>query len=155
MNQGMYGMADGGGMAGRKFVGRAGMSPVIPITLSVGPLASAFGLGSPPTITLSSGVRQRLVSITGKGALRWASIYNGSSSSSVTFEVWLDGVKAFDTTAMVVTGNSILACGVCGNNTYLSVIPDWWPFVSSLELYVTTSVGGSTYNPIYVIDLHQ
>lgn len=96
-----------------------------------------------------------MLSVNGRGALRWASLTIISASSAVSFELWMDGKKVDEATvASSAAQTSFVLCGALGTPTEVSPVLDWMPFDSSVELYATSSPGNNT-ALVYLIDIHE
>lgn len=152
MNAGMYGMSDGRGMAGRKLIGRAGLG-TLPATSSWSALASSVGAAT-AGISLTAGVRTRLLNINGAGALRFGLVNNGSGvGTSSTFEVWLDGVPFINNSQVSPNWSNGQAQVFAGStaNGFL----DYLPFSQSCEVFVTAGTTSAGYTLAYLADLHQ
>lgn len=152
MNQGMYyGLAgsQSSGGALRKLAGQLGRS-----YLFANPATGGAYTGTP----LTAGVRTRLLSILGRGALRIASLTNNTGgNANMRLEVVLDGVVIADTGTL----NASNSQGICPvgypANSGSPLFWDWVPFDSSLEIWATSSVTGTSgaYTFQYVADIHQ
>lgn len=157
MNAGMYGMADGRGMAGRKLAGRVGVSTA-PGSQSLDNI-SAAGVAQ-QSISLASGVRTKVLNINGKGALRWFG-HITAGTTAIRYEVHLDGIKAIDTS--FATSSSGQGWAIFGWTSYSNVAGtpktvaayDFAPFDQTLEIFITETTGGGAENFGYVVDLHQ
>lgn len=160
MNAGMYGMADGRGMAGRKFIGRVGIQPSNTGALVEGSF-SASGL-LPNALTTVAGVRTKLLGVSGRGALRWLGIHAGTGSGSTyRVEVVVDGVTVINVPYITASSRGPMVWGEMthvymnsGTNQPTPVF-DYLPFESSIEVYLTASVSEATGGYYYAIDLHQ
>lgn len=158
MNAGMYGMADGCGMNGRKFIGRVGTAQENASAVSP-QVGASVGVARAATAPLSAGVRTRLVSVTGKGALRYFAADQSSGLPQVTnLEVWLDGVSVYSTAGRsLISGSAWIACGAVmqtAGGSQCGVL-DFWPFDQSCEVFITLATYSSPVNYLSVIDLHQ
>jgi hypothetical protein len=159
MNQGLYGMASGGGASGvRKLSGvtGAGTSGV-----SVAPTTAWAGAGGGSTlITASAGVRTRLASVSGRGALRFfSSQLSAPATDTERIEVWIDGKRVIDISGSLATasqqGINAVGWALVSAGSY-SVSPDYIPFDGSCELWITCTTGGAnTASVSYRIDLHE
>lgn len=155
MNAGMYGMANGQGMAGRKFIGRVGVlgavaRPAYPVSY-IAMMAGRTGT----TVTLAANTRTLVFSASGAGALRACALEaTGIGIVSLTIEVVIDGVRALSVNHASVDGNSSQGItafgGINGSVTSL----DFVPFTSSCEVYFTSSGAGS-HSSLVVADLYQ
>jgi hypothetical protein len=159
MNAGIYGMTNGQGMAGRKVAGRIGMGTS---ASTGGNLESISSLGiASNALTLTSGVRTRVVSVTGKGALRWFGHVSGPTGApTVKYEIVADGVTALNISVTATGSIGYSYWGHVTNTTISSTakttpVFDFLPFDQSLEIYITeaTSMGAGSYG--YVVDMHQ
>jgi len=154
MNPGMYGMSDGRGMAGRKLAGQLTQGLRNSVANPSGNLASYLG-HSLPLISLTANTRTRVLSVSGRGALRAFATTNGTGSNeSQRVEVWVDGSLLIDTGAV--------SCGlsaglmVVGTSMSTSFFMDYIQFDTSLDVFMTVSVGGSSTESIaYRVDVHQ
>lgn len=159
MNAGMYGMADGRGMAGRKFAGRVGFQTTNSGAVVDGAFASS-GLASNAHST-ASGVRSRLLNVSGRGALRWFGIAAGTTGGSTyRVEVVVDGVTVMNTPYVTASGRGPCVWGTAGQaavggGAQPSPVLDYLPFDSSLEVYLTASVSEVSGGYFYLVDLHQ
>lgn len=160
MNAGMYGMADGRGMAGRKLAGQ-----VMPASISPGVSAgtvlamAASQSRSPESVNLSAGVRTKVLSVSGLGALRMAGWSMSAQVANITYELWLDGIliKKY-TNVSVASGADLVLAGVgVGSNAYPDVSADFIPFESSCEIFVTSDVpvSGGNGRHFYWVDVHK
>lgn len=150
MNAGTFGMADGRVMAGRKVTSqlRSGTNYAASINTAAG-LAGTSSAVSAGSVTF--GVRTRIFSVTGKGAVRWFAAGPTGSTPNTTVSIVIDGVEVrSETRAAAADGSGIGVCGIC---TTVSAW-DYIPFESSVEVFVTVS-STITVQYAYVIDLHQ
>lgn len=150
MNAGMYGMADGRGMAGRKLTSqvRSGTNYATAISTAAG-LAGSSTVVSAGSVT--GGVRTRIFSANGKGAVRWFAAGPTGSTPNITAFLVIDGVEVkSETRSAAADGSGVGVCGIC---TTVSAW-DYIPFDSSAEVYVTVSATANV-QYAYVVDLHQ
>lgn len=162
MNPGMYGMASGQPGAARKLAGSVYGGTTNPAAngfINAGTsVATSNGL-SPLTPTLSASVRTRLVSVSGRGAVRAVGFNTSGVSATATFELWIDGVRVKSLSGLMASGHGLLLVGSgSSNGTYPSgIIPDFIPFDSSCEVFITsdTSLSGGSAIYSHWIDLHQ
>ena len=148
MNAGMYGMADGRGMARRRL---AAVS-VGKIRTQVTSAVNAIGAAS-QSVPLTTGVRTRVLTVSGRGAVRALAVEQGLGTTSLQLEAWVDGVLVADTgTVTTSTNGGVIAVGA----GIQSQPPfwDWVPFDTAFEVFVTCGSTGSVgFGAIY--DLHQ
>lgn len=164
MNAGMYGMADGRGMTGRKLIGSSYSGPTSPSStgfLNAGTYVASSTGQSHTSLGLTAGVRIKVASITGKGAVRLLGFNaSGVSIASLVFELWLDGQKVKQLVGNLSSGSGLLLIGTgSANSTYPSLVPDYAPFDSSCEIFITsdTTIASGSDGARYAhwIDLHQ
>lgn len=152
MNAGMYGLADGKGMAGRKLIGRAGQG-ALPVSTAGSTLAASVG-ASYGTISLTSGVKTRVLGVSGSGALRFGFVENGSAfNTSSSIQVVVDGVVVTNqslTSPSWSIGNALIFCGSSSGG-----VLDYLPFSQSLEVFVTAGATSSSFAMAYLADLYQ
>jgi len=149
MNAGMFGMPSARSTGARKVVasavGRASTA-VVGATAAIGASSSVVGM--------TLGVRQRMLSISGGGALRATAINQATGGAqSLRLEVWVDGVAVADVSnASVASGSGLIAVGFAvASGTPLW---DWIPFDSSLEIWATMGASaGLSFGAVY--DIHQ
>ena len=160
MNAGMYGMADGRGMTGRKVAALIGSFDVGQASPCQAIFSSGRGLTT-NTGTLSAGVRTKIASISGRGAVRLAAvemIYQAPSVGTLTSEIWVDGVRLAIATTDRAGSTGSYGATLIGWSTYGSglstVAPDFVPFDSSVEIWATRSIAQAV-NYSLVVDLHQ
>lgn len=150
MNAGMFDLP--GGQAGRprKWAGSVGKSYAHSATM--------YDLGvSLVTVSLTSGVRTRVLSINGRGAIRALAMGQQSISAGLTLELFIDGAKALSVGPITVNGSGPQGIFLLGNPR-LSSGAAWWdyvPFDSSIELFATGAVTDSLYSLGYAVDIHQ
>jgi hypothetical protein len=150
MNAGMYGMADGRGMAGRKLTSqlRSGTNYATAISVA-GSLAGASGKVAAGSVTGS--VRTRIFSVNGKGAVRWFAAGPTGSTPNITAFLVIDGVEVkSETRISAADGSGVGVCGICTS----AAAWDYIPFDSSAEVFVTVSTTANV-DYAYVVDLHQ
>lgn len=155
MNQGMYGMASpssgagvGAGGSLRKLAAQVGRNYVY-TSMTTG----ANGIGVP----LTASVRTRVLSISGRGAMRIASVaqFTGGAAN-MRAELLLDGVPVVDTgTAAVSHTSGYCLIGIPLSSVATPLMWDWWPFDASAEIYVTSSVTNASYTLSHITDIHQ
>lgn len=159
MNQGMYGVSSGAGAAGlRKLSGQV-RSGTAQTTWT--PVVLAAGVGA-VNVSLTAGVRTRVVSVTGRGALRWFHGAAPAAGTDLTLEVLIDGTRVINqlVTLPAASGGSNAVyvaigggLGVAGT-TQASAFWDWVPFDASVELFLTSSTSATcAYGTAY--DIHQ
>ncbi|WP_345064530.1 hypothetical protein, partial [Acidovorax lacteus] len=134
-----------GGVGGlRKVAGYVGRNYVVGIT-DLG--------GASSSVTLSAGVRTRLFSATGRGALRSCGLFT-DSNRNMRAEVVIDGVLAIDTGTVSVPATRFFApvgYWPSGASFYLW---DWVPFDASVEVFFTASTA-MTNSFVCIADIHQ
>lgn len=151
MNAGMYGMADGRGMAGRKVAASTirtshGSDPA-------GCVSGTLRAEKLTTTSLAVSTRLRIFSIQGKGAVRAAGVSAKDTAGNLTVELFVDGVRTVvhTNTAIAAAGpllvGSFISSGICAL--------DWVPFDSSVEIYVTQTGTNSGVDYAVAYDLHQ
>ena len=158
MNAGMYGMADGRGMAGRKLAGIL-QGQAVSVVSGVGGV-STFGVvcsRNYTTQTLTGGVRTRIGSVTGRGAVRGWIVETAAAADTIRAELWIDGKSVLDITGgTAAAGQHINVVGAFSGSSVVLAIFDYIPFDSSCELFVTaTTGGGSAYRYPFRIDIHE
>lgn len=156
MNAGMYGMADGRGMAGRKLIGRVGASTTPqPLTSPATAFSSLVGRNAPAAVTLAANTRTLVLSASGTGALRACALEaTGVGTLTLTIEVFIDGVRVINVGLASVDGNANAGISAAGG-IYGSVPSlDFLPFTTSCEVYFTSS-GTGAHNNIVLVDLYQ
>ena len=157
MNAGMYGMADGQGIAGRKLLGIAGKSTTATSVAVQGNPSTVAGIvgatNNPYSLVIN--VRTKLVSINGAGVLKY--FYSADSSATpynYVVEIWLDGVKVVQTgwtNGASANFGPVQVGFVAASCIQLERLP----FYSSLEVYATTNNGPCSGNFVYLADLYQ
>ena len=151
-------MPDARGVAGRKVVGTTyGGAVAFAVPAAAANAASACGR-SPESISMTAGVRTRLLSVQGKGAIRMAAFQNNTGSTvSFTHELWLDGVLIRSATPPTFPANGsgciLVGTGQTGA-TNPAVVADFLPFDGSCEVYLT-SAGSGAVGYFNMVDLHQ
>jgi hypothetical protein len=156
MNQGLFGLPGGPAQGVRKLAGqvRSGFN-TSGATYTSALAAAGLNSNGATTVALSAGIRTRLLSINGRGALRFALLNNGTAGTpDIVIEVLFDGVRGLLTpTLSVLSGGFALYVGGV-NLGSSSAMLDFQPFDSSLEIWTTTSAPGN-YQHGFLIDLHQ
>lgn len=153
MNQGMYGMASAsyaGGLT-RKLVAQLGKGGTLNDRSG---MLQTMGVAI-SSVTTPSGVRTKVLGVSGKGAARVLNIYNATGGTTdLRVECWFDGVKVFDITYVSVSSTSVPIIGFYSPSGSYALTPDWIPFESSYEVFVTSSiVGGNSLQ--HITDIHQ
>ncbi len=156
MNPGMYPLIDPQAQGIRKLAGQV-RSGFAPNASGYGSALQCAGLSASSTTNLSlvAATRTRILSISGRGAARFALINNGTgSSTTLSVEVWIDGVKVIDTgNQSLSTGNFLPFVGSI-NPAASSAALDFLLFDTSLEMW-TTSTSAGTHQCGFLVDLHQ
>lgn len=158
MNQGMLaGMTQGVSGQLRKFAGRTDGSAVFTAKAP----SSSWGLVGVgySNFVLSAGVRNRVASVSGRGAIRCFSAQtNVAGGDTLRVEVWIDGKRVVDMSSAIAVSLGLNAVGIAysgdGGSTASIAQFDYIAFDSSCELYVTATTGGNTAIS-YRIDLHE
>lgn len=158
MNAGMYGMADGRGMAGRKLAGQVYSGNK---QANTSPTSAWAAAGIPGAfLSMGAGARTRLVSASGRGALRLFAVTQSISVIDThRIEVWIDGKKIIDHTLSLdgaaSQGFNVVGWASGAASAY-AANADFVPFDSSCELYLTCTTGGASSARVsYQIDLHE
>ena len=155
MNAGMYGMASGVGGQLPRLTGIAGKNQTFASlgqNISTAALNAGARLITAPTPV--SGVRQNILTINGKGFLKYLGIAeSGGSSTAMRAEVLIDGIKIIDAT-WTHGGSGNFGPFLIGNFSPLGAF-EYLPFSSSVEVFVTETgvIGGLNY--VFLADLHQ
>lgn len=159
MNAGMYGMADGQGMAGRKVVSVIGQGDAaLPYNI-----LNQSGYVTTSTPTIANNTPTKVLSVTGRGAIRLLSIAHATSQTSgnAIYKLVVDGVSVVEITRTVAgsntTGPLLVGSVVYSYAGVLGAVKDYFPFSNSVELWVNAvAVGaGTSYFVTTCIDLHQ
>lgn len=162
MNAGMYGMADGWGLASRKVVGYVGKTTTGAITNALR-AAEALGSVAVSTATVTAGVRTLLASVNARGAVLLAVAGHGSAvSSTVTVELVIDGETLLSRSYTSSANNDgIFAAGYgafnSGDATPVAIqcAFDYVPFDGRAELWITTSGTLTTVKYSFLAELYK
>lgn len=154
MNAGLFGMSSGQAVSSRKLAGQVSNQSKVQLAV-VANAALSLGRSATNTVSLSIGVRTKLVGVNGKGAVRFVAVSNDTGSTeTMNIEVVIDGVSS-SFAASVASGFGLLAVGSTGAvSTSSGAVMDYLPFDSSAEIFITSTIAGQ-HTPLYVIDLHQ
>lgn len=159
MNAGMYGMADGRGMAGRKIATQLRSEVATNNTgnyvSSVFTAISNVGVSYLTLSSVTGAVDTLVFSLNGRGAVRWVGIGDGAASNTILARLVVDGktIVSGGKTSKASTGGLIL-CGTGWASGTGAGLWDYIPFDSSVQIYYQTSTTTSPYLG-YVIDLHE
>lgn len=152
MNPGLFGLPGGvpPNVRRLKTLGGSSASQVQTTISAFANVAHATPVSAAAT---PAGVRTRLLGILDRGAIRALSIAGGGTDST-RVEVVVDGVTVWDRTISMVSGTVYSAVGFGGGGASPVFVPDYIPFDSSMELWVTRSALTTT-DYAFNVDLHQ
>lgn len=152
MNSGIYGMTSGQSLAGRKVKALGGTTPASIATATVTSFSGIAHATPVSAAATPATVRTRLLSVADKGAIRALAIAGGGTDNT-RVEIIVDGVTIWDRTISMVSGTMYVVVGFVGSASP-SFCPDYIPFDSSMELWVTRSTLTTT-DYAFTVDLHQ
>lgn len=150
MNAGMFGLPSGSAVGGR--IVRRNTPSNYSLISNISNAVLCSGIANPIAYTPVAGARTRVLSLSGKGYLKFVAVTDGgaSANTSITSELYIDGVMICSATLASTSGTSgnghILVGGVGGAAApypYV-VMLEQVPFQLSAELYVTRSTTAST-----------
>lgn len=153
MNSGIYGMTSGQSLAGRKVKLLGGSTPTSLTGTTVTSFSSIAHATPVSSAATPATVRTRLLSVADKGAIRALAIAGGGTDNT-RVEIIVDGVTIWDRTISMVNGTVYVVAGFGGGGTSPVFAPDYIPFDSSMELWVTRSTLTTT-DYAFTVDLHQ
>ena len=152
MNSGIYGITSGKSLAGRKVKAVGGTTPSVVAVTALVAAAPCHATAVAGATTLN-GVRTRLVSIQDRGAVRFFGIEGTGPSTRV--EILIDGVLVVDQTFTATSSQTFLNIGFGGGGATPICIPDYVPFDTSFEAFITVGGSAGASNYLFNVDLHQ
>ena len=151
-NSGIYGITSGQSLAGRKVKAVGGATPSV-LGVSAFGAAPACHATTVLGATTLNGVRTRLLSVQDRGAVRFFGIEGTGVSTRV--EILIDGVRVVDQTFTATSTNTFLSIGFGGGGATPIAIPDYVPFDTSFEAFITVGGSAGASNYLFNVDLHQ
>lgn len=152
MNSGIYGITSGQSLAGRKVKAVGGATPSV-LGILAADAASPCRATAVTGATTPNGVRTRLLSVQDRGAVRFFGIQGTGVSTRV--EILIDGVRVVDQTFLATSSQTFLSIGFGGGGAAPIAIPDYVPFDTSFEAFITVGGSAGASNYLFTVDLHQ